>query len=99
VVVVAGPASLTAVSPFKLRNNGPALLDVHGHGLRPDHQAVLLKGKAEVSGFVVTRQRYMNEGLIMVFVRLDNVVPGKYALALTDPTGTVTNVLRFEVTP
>jgi hypothetical protein len=96
---VSVPAELTAVSPFKLRASGPALLDVHGKGLRPDHQAVLLRGKAGVAGFTVTRQRYMNPTLIMVFVRMDGVAPGKYSLALTDPTGILTNVLRLEVTP
>jgi hypothetical protein len=96
--VAAGPASLTAVSPFKLKNSGQALLDVHGHGLREDHQAVLLKGRAAVAGFVVTRQRYMNEGLVMVFVRMDGVAPGKYTLAMTDNAGTLTNALRIEIT-
>jgi eukaryotic-like serine/threonine-protein kinase len=95
--VAVGPAELTAVAPFKVRSNGPALLDVHGRGLRPDHQAVLLKGRAGVPGFVVTRTRFMNQGLIMVFVRLDNVVPGKYSLGLTDASGILTNQLRLEV--
>ena len=96
---VSGPAEITAVSPFKMKGTGQALLDVHGKGLRPDHQAVLLKGKAGVAGFVVTRQRYMNQGLIMVFVRMDSVAPGKYTLALTDGSGTLTNQMRVEVTP
>jgi eukaryotic-like serine/threonine-protein kinase len=96
---VGGPAELTAVSPFKVRSTGQALLDVHGRGLRPDHQAVLLKGKAGVAGFVVTRQRYMNPGLVMVFVRMDGVAPGKYTLAMADGSGTLTNQMRVEVTP
>ncbi|MGH7361302.1 MAG: serine/threonine protein kinase [Candidatus Methylomirabilales bacterium] len=94
----AEPALLTAVSPLTVRRGGTTMLDLRGSGLRPDHQARLVKVKENTDGISVARQKYMDPTLIRVLLNLDpNVPPGAYAIALSDGGGGMTNTLPFTV--
>jgi hypothetical protein len=74
------------------------MLDVRGTGLRPDHQARILKLKEAPTGISVVRQKFVDGTLVKVLVSLDDsVVPGVYAVALADAQGTITNSLSFTV--
>lgn len=100
-VAVATPASLSAIAPFRVRRGALAVLDVHGSGLRPDHQARVLRarGREPAEGFAVTRQKFVSNAMMLVFLQLGaDVAPGKYAFALADPEGRLTNSLMLEVT-
>lgn len=97
----AGPATLSAIAPFRVRRASITVLDVHGSGLRPDHRALVMraKGREPAEGFTVTRQKFVSGSLMLVFLQLaDGVSPGKYAFALLDPQGSLTNSLMLEVT-
>jgi hypothetical protein len=94
----AEPAVLTAVSPLSVKRPSTTMLDVRGTGLRPDHQARILKLKEAPAGISVVRQKFVDGTLVKVLVSLDeSVVPGLYAVALADAQGTVTNSLSFTV--
>jgi hypothetical protein len=97
--VPAGPASIVALVPVKVRRGGTALVDVRGTGLRPDLRAhVTFKGR-DAPGVQVTGQKYHDAGLIKVLLKLDaEAVPGSYLLALADAQGNATNARPFEVT-
>jgi hypothetical protein len=96
--VTNGPAVLKTLSPPTLRRGGRQLVDVRGSGLTPNHNPTLLKGKAIVAGLTVTGARFVNEGLLQVFIQVDAAVPtGAYVLLLTDGEGRQTNALRFDV--
>jgi hypothetical protein len=94
----AEPALLTAVSPLSVRRPGTTMLDVRGTGLRPDHQARILKVKESPTGISVVRRKFVDATLVKVLVSLDDTVaPGVYAVALADAQGTITNTLSFTV--
>jgi serine/threonine-protein kinase len=94
----AEPALLKNLTPPTVKRGGTSILDVHGSGLRPDHQTMILKGKDVARGIQLTRQRLVNGGLIQVVILVDAAAtPGTYALILTDNQGNATNALRFEV--
>jgi hypothetical protein len=90
---------LTALSPLTLRRPTTAILDLRGIGLRPDHQARVLKVKNEPNGIAVVRQKYAGPNLIQVVVRLDETVtPGVYSMGVADARGVWSNSLSFTVT-
>jgi hypothetical protein len=92
------PASLRNLAPPILKRPATTILDVHGSGLRADHQAVVFKGKEVAPGISVVRQRLVNSGLMQVVLLVDaSASPGTYTIAFTDPRGTSTNPLRFDV--
>ncbi len=94
----AEPALLTAVSPLTVRRGGTTMLDLRGTGLRPDHQARIVKIKENTDGISVARQKYVDPTLIKVLLNLNpNVPPGPYAVALSDASGGMTNTLSFTV--
>jgi hypothetical protein len=74
------------------------MLDVRGTGLRPDHQAKILRVKEAPTGISVVRQKFMDATLVKVLVSFDDsVAPGVYGVALADAQGTTTNTLSFTV--
>ncbi len=92
------PASLRNLAPPILKRPATTILDVHGSGLRADHQAVVFKGKEIAPGISVVRQRLVNSGLVQVVLLVDaSASPGTYTIAFTDPRGNSTNPLRFDV--
>lgn len=92
------PALLTAVSPLTVRRGGQTMLDLRGSGLRPDHQARIVRIKEATNGISVVRQKFVDPTLIKVLVNLDtNVAPGAYAVVLGDGGGAMTNTLPFNV--
>jgi hypothetical protein len=94
----AEPAVLTAVSPLSVKRPGTTMLDVRGTGLRPDHQARILRVKDAPTGISVVRQKFVDATLVKVLVSLDDTVnPGVYGVALSDAQGTNTNTLSFTV--
>lgn len=95
----AEPAVLTALSPLTLKRPTTAILDLRGIGLRPDHQARVLKVKNEPDGITIVRQKYTGPTLIQVVVKLDeSVAPGVYNMGVADARGTWSNSLSFTVT-
>ncbi len=98
VTVPAEPAVLTAVSPLTVKRGITTMLDVRGTGLRPEHQARVVKVKEAVTGVSVVRQKWVDPTLIKVLVNIDaGAAPGAYAVALVDGQGTQTNGLSFSV--
>jgi serine/threonine-protein kinase len=96
----AGPGLIRTVAPFRLRAGALQVLDVHGSGLRSDHQAriVPLRKREAAAGFMVTRYQLRSAALLLVFVQVDAAVrPGKYALSLVDGSGAETNAFAIEV--
>jgi Quinohemoprotein amine dehydrogenase, alpha subunit domain III len=95
-----GPASITAVSPFRLRAGALQALDVHGTGLHPDlHVRITLPKRREpVAGINVTRSLLRSPTLMVVSVQIEpEVRAGKYALSLVGPDGTESNAFVVEV--
>src|SRR5262249_14972821 len=91
-------ALLKNLTPPVVKRGGTSILDVHGSGLRPDHQPLILKGKDVARGIQLVRQRLVNAGLIQVVILVDaRAAPGSYSVILTDSQGNATNALRFEV--
>lgn len=89
---------LKTLSPPTLRRGARQLVDVRGSGLTPNHNPMLLKGKAIPAGLTVTGARYVNDGLLQVFVQVDAAAPaGAYSMVLVDAQGVSTNPLRFDV--
>jgi hypothetical protein len=97
-VAEAEPASITNVSPPLVRRPSNALVDVHGAGFRPDHQARILRGGRPAPGVTVVRQRYVSPALLQVLLKLDSEAStGAYQLVVADGTGVTSNVKAFEV--
>lgn len=95
---VSGPAVLKTLSPPNLRRGARQLVDVRGSGITPNHNPMILKGKAIPAGLTVTGARYVNETLLQVFVMVDAATPaGAYSMVLIDGQGVSTNPLRFDV--
>ena len=95
----AEPAVLTALSPLALKRPTTAILDLRGIGLRPEHQARVLKIKNEPNGITIVRQKYVGPSLLQVVVKLDeNVALGTYGMGVLDSRGTWSNNLSFTVT-
>lgn len=94
----AGPAAVTNVSPPLLHRGANVLVDVHGVGLRSDHQVRLTRGREAARGIEVMRQRYVGPTLLQVLLKVDASAPtGAYTLSLVDGAGTGTNARPFEV--
>ena len=74
------------------------LVDVHGVGLRSEHQVRLTRGREAARGIEVMRQRYVGPTLLQVLLKVDASAPtGAYTLSLVDGAGTATNARPFEV--
>jgi hypothetical protein len=94
----AAPAAVTNVSPPILHRGAQVLVDVHGVGLRSDHQVRLTRGREAVRGIEVMRQRYVGPTLLQVLLKVDAAAPtGAYAMSLVDGGGTATNARPLEV--
>lgn len=94
----AAPAAVTNVSPPLLKRGANVLVDVHGVGLRSDHQARISRPKEAVKGVEVMRQRYVGPTLLQVLLHVDAGAPtGGYFLSLVDGTGAATNARPFEI--
>jgi hypothetical protein len=89
---------VTNVSPPILHRGAQVLVDVHGVGLRSDHQVRLTRGREAVRGIEVMRQRYVGPTLLQVLLKVDAAAPtGAYAMSLVDGGGTATNARPLEV--
>jgi hypothetical protein len=94
----ATPAAVTNVSPPVLHRGANVLVDVHGVGLRSDHQVRVARPREAARGIEVMRQRYVGPALLQVLLRIDAGAPtGAYVLSLVDGTGNTTNARPFEV--
>jgi len=94
----AGPAAVTNVSPPLLHRGANVLVDIHGVGLRGDHQVRLTHGREAARGIEVMRQRYVGPTLLQVLLKVDAGAPtGAYMISLVDGTGSATNSRPFEV--
>jgi hypothetical protein len=92
------PAAVTNVSPPVLHRGANVLVDVHGVGLRSDHQVRVARPREAARGIEVMRQRYVGPALLQVLLRIDAGAPtGAYVLSLVDGTGNATNARPFEV--
>jgi hypothetical protein len=93
-----GPAAVTSVSPPILRRGATVLVDVHGVGIRTEHQVRTMHGKEAARGIEVVRQRYVNATLIQVLLKVDAAAQaGAYTLFLVDAAGQSTNTRPFEL--
>src|SRR5262249_29393317 len=91
------PAAVTAVSPPLLRRGSTTLVDVHGVGMRGEHQVRLTRGREAAKGIDVVRQRLVNPTLLQVLLKVDAAAaPGPYALFLVGAAGQATNPGPFE---
>jgi hypothetical protein len=94
----AGPAAVTNVSPPLLRRGANVLVDIHGVGLRGDHQVRITHGREAARGIEVMRQRYVGPTLLQVLLKVDAAAPtGAYVISLVDGAGSATNSRPFEV--
>jgi hypothetical protein len=94
----AGPAAVTSVSPPILRRGGTVLVDVHGVGLRSEHQVRIGRGREAAKGIEVMRQRYVSPTLLQALLKVDAAAaPGAYVLSLVDGAGNATNTRPLEV--
>jgi hypothetical protein len=96
----AGPATINAVSPFRLRSGALQAVDVRGEGLTAAHVAYVttLKRRDRVEGITATRHQLRGPGLLLVFLQVDAAVkPGRYALSLVGPDGSESNAYTIEV--
>jgi hypothetical protein len=93
------PAAVTQVSPPLLRRGITTLVDVHGVGMRSEHQARFARAKGEAAhGIEVVRQRFVNATLLQVLLKIDATAPpGAYTLFLVDAQGNATNARPFEL--
>jgi hypothetical protein len=79
---------LTTVVPNKLKRPSTTLLDVRGSGLRPEHKALVLRGRDVAPGVSVAGMRYVSASLVQVLVKVDDgAAPGSYQLLLVDAQG------------
>jgi hypothetical protein len=93
-----GAAAVTSVSPPLLRRGATALVDVHGVGLRSDHQVRIGRGRDSARGVEVVRQRYVGPALLQVLLRVDpSAAPGAHVLFLVDGAGHNTNPRPLEI--
>jgi hypothetical protein len=91
-------AAVTNVSPPLLHRGANVLVDVHGVGLRGDHQVRITHGREAARGIEVMRQRYVGPTLVQVLLKIDAGAPtGAYMLSLVDGSGSATNPRPFEV--
>ena len=67
----ATPAAVTNVSPPVLHRGANVLVDVHGVGLRSDHQVRIARPREAARGVEVMRQRYVGPALLQVLLRID----------------------------
>jgi hypothetical protein len=73
-------------------------VDIHGLGLRDEHQIRILKGRAAAAGFTLVRQRRVSDSLIQAVIQVDaSAAAGPYSLALADREGNLSNLLVLEV--
>jgi hypothetical protein len=94
----APPASIANIAPPTVKRSSNALVDVHGTGFRPDHQVRVLRGGQPAAGVNVGRQRYMNAGLITVFLQVgSDAVPGAYQMIVVDGAGRESGIKTFQV--
>ena len=94
----AGPAAVTSVSPPILRRGATVLVDVHGVGLRTEHQVRIGRGREAARGVEVMRQRYVGPALLQVLLKVDaGAAPGAYVLYVVDGTGQATNTRPLEI--
>jgi hypothetical protein len=94
----AAPAAITSVSPPLLRRGATVLVDVHGVGLRSDHQVRIGRGREAARGIEVLRQRYVSPVLLQALVKVDAAAaPGAYVLSVADGTGQTTNTRPLEI--
>jgi eukaryotic-like serine/threonine-protein kinase len=94
----AAPAALTTVVPRILKKGSTGIVDIHGLGLRSDHQIRIWKGRDAAAGFTVVRQRPVNETLIQAVIQVDPAAaPGPYVLVVVDRQGNVSNLLPIEI--
>jgi len=95
----AGPATISAISPFQLRPGALQAVDVRGEGLTAAHVAYVttLRKRERVEGITATRHQLREPGLLLVFLRLDAVRPGRYALSVVGPDGSESNAYPIEV--
>jgi hypothetical protein len=94
----AGPAAVTSVAPPVLRRGATVLVDVHGVGLRSDHQVRIGRGREAARGIEVVRQRYVSPLLLQALLKVDaTAAPGAYVLSVVDATGQATNTRPLEV--
>ena len=95
---LAAPATLTTVVPRVLKKGATGIVDVHGLGLRSDHQIRVLKGRDPASGFTLVRQRRVSDSLIQAVVQVDSAAAsGPYTLVVADRQGGLSNPLPIEV--
>ena len=94
----AGPAAVTSVSPPILRRGATVLVDVHGVGLRSEHQVRIARGREAAKGIEVMRQRVVSPVLLQVLMKVDaSAAPGAYVLFLVDGAGNATNTRPVEI--
>jgi len=94
----AAPAAVTSVAPPLLRRGATVLVDVHGVGLRSEHQVRIGRGREAAKGIEVMRQRYVSPVLLQVLLKVDAAAaPGAYVLSLVDGAGNATNTRPFEI--
>jgi hypothetical protein len=94
----AAPAAVTQVSPPVLHRGTTILVDVHGVGMRSEHQVRLARAREAAKGIEVMRQRYVNPTLLQVLLKIDATAPaGAYLLSLVDGAGQPTNARPFEI--
>jgi serine/threonine-protein kinase len=92
------PAVLTTVTPRVLKKGSTGIVDVHGLGLRSEHQIRIWKGHDTAAGFTLVRQRRVNDTLIQAVVQVDaGAAAGPYSLVVVDSKGGVSNLLPIEV--
>jgi hypothetical protein len=94
------PASLSAISPLKLRRGETRLLDLRGQALRADHKLSFTKakGNSDPSHVRVTQQKLVDPTLMRVLVVVaPNAATGAYTTAVTDSAGRMSNALTFEI--
>jgi hypothetical protein len=87
-----------ALSPRTVRRGATVTLELRGTGLRPGLRARVLRGRQDANGIAVTRQEWVDAGLLRVTVLVDEDVPlGGYAVLLVDAAGRATGSLALEV--
>lgn len=86
------------MSPPVLRRGVTALVEVHGVGLRRDHQVRIGRGPDAARGVEMVRQRYVGPALLQVLLRVDpSAAPGGYVVFLVDAAGDATNRRPLEI--
>jgi hypothetical protein len=97
---VVEPASLTSLSPLKIRRGANALLDVHGDNLTAQSAVAIArtKGRGDATDVVVLRTKLASSTLLQVLVSIAaNAPTGPYSLTVSDPRTRPSNALAFEI--